>query len=457
MDEALARDFRKDGKYDEAGHPLNGLVLEAERFCRLNGSATDTTFVTSGDAGLHCEGTLPPQPWGDHVANVRLRPIDVDVADPRDVVRVQITSGSTEPVSVTFTGTSFATRASWTFLPLHFSQTEDLTLRVETFGHGAVELDYIEVFKDTMQLTMGPGSSVLGDDDVVTLETPKVGDTPKMMVNGDEFHLQALIDLGRISVTETAYRRVYAMTVAQLANGRTGDLDVRASFDGSATRMMVYRAAPPCTFEGDPAGPKVLLTGFHPFPVLSDHENVSEIAVRALDPSRLSGVQVMRMVLPVEWDLGPARVTEAMRRCRPDVVVDLGQGSSGIDLEHVAANLKDAGNDDNRGHFQAGVPVIDGGATTLSSGLPLTVVKVAVEHVLATDAAALGEVKVEDSDDAGHYICNNTFYATTAAAAALGIRAGFIHLPYTNEFDDAKRAAWGAVAAAIVHAVVARN
>jgi hypothetical protein len=35
-----------------------------------------------------------------------------------------------------------------------------------------------------------------------------------------------------------------------------------------------------------------------------------------------------------------------------------------------------------------------------------------------------------------------------------GKRAGFIHLPYTTEFDDATRARFGAIVAAAIQATV---
>ncbi len=458
MDDYLARDFRKDGKYDEAGHPLNATVFEAKLACNLNGSATDHSFITDDKAGLNCVVPLPRLPYGASIANVRLRPIGVDFGSAEPVVKVQVKrAGSDQPDLTIFDGTSFVPDRPWTFVPVKFWASGDLELRVETFGRGAVEIESIEIFRNDMQLTLGPGSKVLADEDTIMIETPKDAAIPTLTVNGADFHLASLVGANKILSTETTYRRVYTLTVGQLAQSRTGDLDVRAHGEFGGARMQVYRGLAPCNFEGDGAGAKVLLTGFQPFPAGADHENVSEVAVRALDASLLHGVRVMRMVLPVEWDLGPARVTEAMERCKPDVVVDLGQGRNGIDLEHVAANLKDAGNDDNRGHFQAGVPIVVGGEKTLPSGLPTAVVKVALDHTLTDHGASLGEVKVEDSDDAGHYICNDTFYSTTRAAATLGIRAGFIHLPYTSTFSDEQRTAWGRVAAAIVQAVVATN
>ena len=52
------------------------------------------------------------------------------------------------------------------------------------------------------------------------------------------------------------------------------------------------------------------------------------------------------------------------------------------------------------------------------------------------------------------YVCNDTFYEAVRVATASGALAGFVHLPYTTEFTDDTRRAWGEVARAVV---VAQN
>src|SRR5690606_26861390 len=109
----------------------------------------------------------------------------------------------------------------------------------------------------------------------------------------------------------------------------------------------------------DPDGARVLVTGFQPFPADVGHDNVSAVAVGAIDPAALRGARVMRLVLPVEYDRAAAAVVGAIARGRPDVVICFGQGGAELALEEIAYNLQDGGGPaggrpDNRGAIRAG-------------------------------------------------------------------------------------------------------
>jgi pyroglutamyl-peptidase len=456
MDDALLRDFHKSQKLDESGHPVNAVVVEAERFCTGPGGVVSGGYRSAASAGKVCNGTLPQLPGGDLMVNVRLRAIGIDTTSKAQVVKVGITSA--DPTSVTMTGKAFRADGQWTYVPLSFYNNEStkVGLTVETFGRGAIEVDYIEIFPNQFPLALGPGSGVLADGDEITVEGPLGGQPPVLTVNGRDVHLADLVQAQQATRTDTSYRSVYTVTVATLADGRSGDLDLFArdpSDPAPTARMRVYRAAPPCAFQGDSNGKRVLLTGFQPFPVAETHPNVSDVAVQALDVSKLIGAQVMRLELPVEYDDAPAIVADAIARCTPDFVIDFGQGADSISLEHTAYNLKDTGSAvDNRGRFEAGIPISADGPDTLSSGLPLAKIKQALE-AMPVDAA-IGKQHIEDSDDPGRYVCNNTFYAAVTAATGRPVSAGFIHLPYTTDFTDASRAAWGEIARTAVEALV---
>jgi pyroglutamyl-peptidase len=206
----------------------------------------------------------------------------------------------------------------------------------------------------------------------------------------------------------------------------------------------VRHAPPPCEFEGDLDGKKVLLTGFQPFPADARHENISWVAVSSLDPLALPGTQIMRLQLPVEYDRAAAEIASAVERCQPDLVVSFGQGGSSIHLEETAYNLKDTaeiagGVPDNRGVVFAGQPIDERAPDTRGSLLPLAEIQSALE--------AAGE-SPRFSDDPGRYICNNVFFTI----AGLGVPAGFVHLPYEDDFPDATRARWGRVVETVVQA-----
>ena len=256
---------------------------------------------------------------------------------------------------------------------------------------------------------------------------------------------RALDEAGRVTRTETTFRALFEVAIGELMPGRGEISQLRVRAGGEVARMELRRAPAPCVYEGDPAATPVLVTGFQPFPANGWHDNVSEVAVRALRPERLRGVRVMRVILPVEYDRAAAAVADAIARCAPRAVVSFGQGGGAIALEETAYNLKDTGEvaggvPDNRGVIAAALPIDPAAPAERATSLPLA----AIDRALR----ALGE-HPRRSDDPGRYICNNVFFTATGLSG----RAGFVHLPYTTRFDDAERARWGRVAEAIVAAV----
>ena len=169
----------------------------------------------------------------------------------------------------------------------------------------------------------------------------------------------------------------------------------------------------------------------------------------SLDPAALRGAQVMRLVLPVEYDRSAAAITDIIDRCQPSAVISFGQGGSTIALEEVAYNLQDTGElsggaPDNRGIIRAATPIALDAPPTRETLLPLDAIETAL-----VDA---GEVP-QRSQDPGRYICNNVMFVNLGKMAFRGV-AGFIHLPYTTTFDDSERERWGKVAQAAVQATV---
>ena len=195
-----------------------------------------------------------------------------------------------------------------------------------------------------------------------------------------------------------------------------------------------------CDYEGDPAGARVLVTGFEPFPVDCPHDNVSAVAVGALDPRALRGARVMRRVLPVEYDRAAAEIAELIARGRPEIVIAFGQGGEDLKLEELAHNLHDGALPDNRGVLRAAAVIDPSAPATREARLPLDAIAAALE--------ALGEAP-RRSRDAGRYICNDVMFACLGTAVP---QAGFIHLPRTTAFDDAVRARFGRIVLAAVQA-----
>jgi pyroglutamyl-peptidase len=443
----LLRDFL-DGKFDSAGHPLNARVTEAESLCPQAGVPHNGAIRISTTP---CTGPISgSEQSGDLVASVR---ISVKAyAASGTIVGATVTGLDGSILATATLTTSRLRQATWIDLPLAWSSNGSPVNVTITPAQGAViDLDYIEVFPERFGLVASPGSGTFADTDKLVFELPRSRKLDKVML--DEVDITARINellvSGKAKKTLTAYRTLVEVTVGDLAldRGDTSELELRAG--ALAARMQLRRAGTECAYEGDASGKKVLVTGFQPFPADGWHENVSAVAVTALDPAQLRGAQVMRVVMPVEYDRAAAQVTDMIARCAPDAVISFGQGGSSIALEEVAYNLQDTGEvaggvPDNRGIIRASAQIDPAAPATRDTLLPLREIETALQ--------AIGE-QPRYSRDPGRYICNNVMFADVGAMAARGV-AGFIHLPYTTSFDAGTRDRFGKVVQAAIQATV---
>lgn len=433
--EGMLRDF-VDGKFDSAGHPLNARVTEAETLC------------PSGR--LPCQGAIAgTEQHGDLVASLRLRVRNHSGSGTLVTASIKDANGQT---LATHTLTTTQLRhTSWFDLPLAWSSSgAPVTVEVIAGAGARVELDYVEVFPQRFGLVASPGSGIFADTDKLTFELPKLRKLDRIELDGVDItaRITQLQQQGKATRTTTEFRTIYEVAVGDLAIDRMSlsELELRAG--SFAARMQLRRSTTPCTYEGDPNGTKILVTGFQPFPADGWHENVSAVAVSSLEPSQLRGVQVMRVVMPVEYDRAAAQVTDMISRCAPDAVISFGQGGSAIALEQVAYNLQDTGEisggvPDNRGIIRAAQQIDPAAPAQRDTLLPLEEIEEAL--------VAIGEDPAY-SRDPGRYICNNVMFAGLGAIAPRGGISGFIHLPYTTEFDVETRQRYGNVVRAAVQA-----
>jgi pyroglutamyl-peptidase len=442
--DGLLRDFL-DGKFDGAGHPLNARVTEAESICA--GSRQDGAVRLASA----CIGALAgSEQHGDLVASLRLR-VRAHAATGTIVSAALLGDGDQVLATAALTAERLRD-ASWIDLPLAWSSSGGaVRVRVTPAAGAVVELDYIEVFPERFGLVASPGSGTYADSDTLVFEVPKSRKIDKLKLDGIDItaRLASLSAEGKVTRTTTAFRTLVEVVVGDLAPDRkpTSELELRAG--ALAARMQIRSAETPCKFEGDPSGVKVLVTGFQPFPADGWHDNVSGVAVTSLDPSHLRGAQVMRVVMPVEYDRAAAQVTDIIARCGPRVVISFGQGGGAIALEEVAYNLQDTGEvaggvPDNRGIIRAAVQIDPDAPATRDTLLPLDAIRAALED--------LGE-SPQPSRDPGRYICNNVMFANVGAMESRGV-GGFIHLPYTTQFDGATKARFGKIVEAAIQATV---
>jgi len=443
----LLRDFL-DGKFDAAGHPLNARVTEAESLCPQagvphNGAIRITT--------TSCQGTIAgSEQNGDLVASLR---VSVKAYAASGTIVTAAVLGIDGNILATNTLTTARLRqASWLDLPLAWSSNgTPVTVRITPAAGAVIDLDYIEVFPERFGLVASPGSGTFADSDKLVFELPRSRKLDKVLLDKVDItsRINDLLAAGKAKKTTTAYRTLLEVAVGDLAMERadTSELELRAG--ALAARLQLRRDGTPCNYEGDPSGTKVLFTSFQPFPADGWHENVSAVAVTALDPSQLRNARVMRVVMPVEYDRAAAQVTDIIARCAPEAVISFGQGGSSIALEEVAYNLQDTGEvaggvPDNRGIIRASAQIDPAAPATRDTLLPLQAIE---------DALKANGEEPRYSRDPGRYICNNVMFADVGAMASRGV-AGFIHLPYTTQFDDQARERFGKVVQAAIQATV---
>lgn len=165
-----------------------------------------------------------------------------------------------------------------------------------------------------------------------------------------------------------------------------------------------------------------LVTGFEPFGGSSI--NPSEQVIKALEGQTIGGAQLLTAVLPVDGQLAPQVLLDAMQNWKPDGVLCLGEAARRpvLSIERLAVNLLDYRIPDNTGHQILDEPVIPGGPAAYFATLPVQKIYQALVEA---------GIPAELSLTAGAYLCNQVFYHLMhfINTNALEIQAGFIHLP----------------------------
>lgn len=163
----------------------------------------------------------------------------------------------------------------------------------------------------------------------------------------------------------------------------------------------------------------ILITAFEPFG--GKARNASAEVLRLL-PEEIAGCRVRKLVLPVVF----GRAAELVLQQEADAVFMLGEagGRTAVTPEIRAANLRDARIPDNAGAQPKNEKILEDGPDHCYTRIPVR----RITAQLRREGYA-----AEVSEDAGTFVCNETFYRV---AAGRQIPAGFIHCP-----GDADRAA----------------
>jgi pyroglutamyl-peptidase len=169
----------------------------------------------------------------------------------------------------------------------------------------------------------------------------------------------------------------------------------------------------------------ILVTGFEPFG--GERVNPSwQVCTRL--PGTIAGRRVETCRVPCEFDRAVDAVAAAIGRHRPSLVILLGQagGRARISVERVAINIDDARLPDNAGAQPIDAPIEAGGPPAYFATLPVKAMVAAIRRA---------GVPAELSNSAGTYVCNHLMYGVLhfIATSGLAARAGFVHVPYSEE------------------------
>lgn len=170
---------------------------------------------------------------------------------------------------------------------------------------------------------------------------------------------------------------------------------------------------------------KILVTGFDPFG--GEEVNPAYEAVKLL-PDTILNSDIIKLEIPTVFTKSAKVVEEAIKKYRPDVVLNIGQagGRSNISVEKVAINLGEARIPDNDGEQPIDEKLQEDGETAYFATIPVkSIVKNIRKHGIPANI----------SYTAGTYVCNSIMYNVLYMADKKysNIRAGFIHVPYSLE------------------------
>lgn len=185
------------------------------------------------------------------------------------------------------------------------------------------------------------------------------------------------------------------------------------------------------------ARPRVLLTGFGPFPGVP--ENPSGRLAEALAAQGSTDCDIHRHVLPTEWDTVAALTPRLHETVQPHVMIHFGVSPSakGLRIERSAHNSA-ARRADDCGALPDSQAISPDGAMRLDTALPVAEL---AAHLRSKGLAAGA------SRSCGRYLCNFLYYRSLEWARANGGNALFVHVPLTHaqggaySQDDLLRAA----------------
>jgi len=171
------------------------------------------------------------------------------------------------------------------------------------------------------------------------------------------------------------------------------------------------------------ARPRVLLTGFGPFPGVADNPS-GWLAETLAGLTRGQDWDVQSAVLPTEWEAVTALTPRLHADLQPVVMIHFGVSarSKGLQIERWAHNRAEA-RADASGAKPASPLITNDGAARLETRLPVSAL---AAHLRAQGHAARA------SHSCGRYLCNYLYYRSLDWTRRQGGDALFVHVPLTR-------------------------
>ena len=170
----------------------------------------------------------------------------------------------------------------------------------------------------------------------------------------------------------------------------------------------------------------ILITGFEPFGGIVGNPTMDIVA--ALHGARIDNRQIVGRILPVTYDGHRLRLKTLIDEVEPALVIGFGLDveADSVQLEMRAVNNADFSIPDNAGAQLRNVALDPAGPGQRFATFPAADISRALSAV---------QIKVQQSADAGRYLCNATLFHLLELCAAKPQRplCGFVHVPYSTE------------------------
>jgi len=170
----------------------------------------------------------------------------------------------------------------------------------------------------------------------------------------------------------------------------------------------------------------VLITGFEPFDIYDI--NPSQLIAEELNGQIINGVEVVGIVLPVDFDKSVENVTQAIKDYHPVIVLSLGLSARTrvIEVEKCGVNLKKLPRNESPWILPRRIDPC--GPFIRLSALDTREIVVEIRNA---------DIPVKQSFFAGMYVCNAVLYEMLGYINEYepSTRAGFIHVPFLASQD----------------------